>query len=118
VLLYEEEDLQHLLTSIEANNRDYDHVLRVENGETDIFKKCRFVQVESGTLPVDSNGVADLPLYFPMNIKYKERRYNNLRVVERADMKFRAHAYMEYSRGGLRREDVGVVSIKCKRETA
>ena len=113
-IAYEEEDLQNILTSLEAGSRDYDHAQRIENGESNSWKGLTWVKVNKGVLPVASN-VATLPIWYPGNIYYKERPLVTLRVNERADMSYRWHAFYEYYMSVLRRFDVGVVKVLCDR---
>lgn len=113
----EEEDIQNLLTSIEATNADYANVKRLVDGEITTFAGFRFWKVANGTLPKEAGQASrwELPVWLTENIKFKERPLTGTRVVERPDKKFRWYAYDEWQDSVLRLQDEGVVHIAVER---
>jgi len=112
----EEADLQHLLTSIETSSKDYEGALRLLDGDTDKFKSWTFVRAETDALKYDSDTTtATIPFWNSEQILYKERPLVGTRVQERPDMSYRWHAFYEAQDSWMRRQDVGVGHILCKR---
>lgn len=112
----EEEDLTNLLTSEELTDADLSNVKRLVDGEIDSWMGFTFRRPVSGSLPYDSGTTtAQIPVWIKQSVLYKERPLITTRVGERADKKYRWHAYYESQDSGLRREDKAVVHIACKR---
>jgi hypothetical protein len=112
----EEEDLMNLLTSEELTDADITNVKRLVDGEIDKWMGFTFRRPGSGMLPYNSGTTtATIPVWIKQGILYKERPLTTTRIQERADKRYRWHAYYESQDSGLRREDNAVVHILCKR---
>lgn len=122
IIAVEETDLQNLQTSAEMNNKDYTShdLLQIERlvaGDISVFKGFRFVKVRNSLLP-KVPGQSDrwyVPVWFKSAMLYKERPLVTTRVTERADYKYRWHAYYEAQDACMRREDAAVCWIEVTR---
>lgn len=113
---YEEEDLQNLLTSVEVSSTDYNAVRALIDGERDVYQGFKWIPLNAGRLPYSAaNTTAEIPVWHTHSLKYKERPLTSTRIQERADKRYRWHAYYESQDSVLRRDDKAVIKILCKR---
>lgn len=117
VILYEEQDLQFLMTSQELTDADLTMVKRLENGEIDTWAGLRWVKVDPGTLPLVPGQTNRwyTSIYLPRYIAYKDRPLVTTRIVERADKSFNWQAYYRAQDFVLRRRDSAVIWISFER---
>ena len=117
IILYEEEDLQNLLTSAELTQVDLTMVKRLENGEINTWLGCQFVKVDPGLLPKVSGQSTQwyTALFLPNYIIYKDRPLVDTRITERADLSYAWHAYYRAQDFVLRRRDSAVIWINISR---
>lgn len=117
VVLYEDEDLQGLLTSDELTNADYTTLRRLEDGEINSFMGVTFVKVDPGTLPLVPGQTTRhyTALYYPHYMIYKDRPLKETRIVERADRNFNWYAFYKAQDFVLRKQDTAFVWIDIER---
>lgn len=117
VCLYEQQDLQNLLTSEELINQDYNTLHRLEAGEIDSWMGIRFVKVDPGVLPnvPGSSTSFRTALFYPEYIMYKEQMLVPPRIDQRPDLNFNYQAYYKMRTSVMRARDTAVVWIDMER---
>jgi hypothetical protein len=117
VLLYEEDDLQNMLTSDELTSADYAQLRRLEDGEINSWLGVQWVKVDPGLLPLIS-GQSDqfyTALFLPHYLQYKDQPLVDVHVGQRADKNHNWQAYYKARDAVLRKRDSAFVWIAIER---
>lgn len=117
VVLYEETDLQNMLTSDELTSADYASIRRLEDGEINTWLGCEWVKVDPGRLP-NVPGQSEQfysGMYLREYVNYWDRPLVSARVNERPDRNYIWQAYYSRQDFALRSDDAAVVWITIQR---
>lgn len=116
-ILYEEEDLQNLMTSAELTDGDLTVIKRLESGEIDTWGGIKWAKVEQGTLPKVPGQSSRwyTALYLPDYLIYKDRPLVQTQISQRADKSYNWHAYYRSQDFLMRTQDSAFVWIPIER---
>lgn len=117
VILYEEQDLQFLLTSEELTDADLTAIKRLENGEINTWMGCTFAKVDPGTLPLVPGQTTQYytAMFLPKYLVYKDRPLVQTQIGTRADKGYTWQAYYRAQDFAMRRRDSAFVWMNISR---